>query len=83
VKVHSRAHDERLQFLVDHNYSFDPKDRFDLDQDSKLDSDKVKNGESSIRASSELKRREAKYDQKIGAAIQKMKQSYSQMIFYD
>jgi len=28
VTVHSHAHSKRLQFLVDHNYSFDAADKF-------------------------------------------------------
>jgi len=74
VTVHSRAHSERLQFLVDHNYSFDASDRF---IPSEQDLRRTGN-----RASHELKRREAKCDRKISTLITKMKRSHEQMTFY-
>ena len=84
VMVHSETFKKALQFLVNHNYSFD-----ELEKDNEADLQKLLNGqdkdeeEGKETLTTKLRKRQAKCDLKIAEAIEKLRRGQYQMDFYD
>lgn len=79
--VHSETYKKALQFLIEHNYSFDNSK--DTEGEVFLNDLNSNENQSKATMASKLRKRQSKCDLKIAVAIEKLRRSQYQMEFYE